>query len=64
MEVYDSASDDDFDDDDSSDTTEAEGDGDGSQEAEGIISDLNSTAGVYATFVGNSNDMWNDDDDK
>lgn len=64
MEVFDSASDDDLDDDDSSDTTEAEGDGEGSQEADGIISDLNSTAGVYATFVGNTNDLWNDDDDK
>ncbi|KAE8750752.1 hypothetical protein FOCC_FOCC002462 [Frankliniella occidentalis] len=55
----------DFDeDDDSSETTEAEGDGEGSQEADGIIAELNTTAGVYATFVGNTDDLWNDDDDK
>ncbi|KAK3932812.1 Zinc finger protein 26 [Frankliniella fusca] len=66
MKAEDSASEEeDFDeDDDSSETTEAEGDGEGSQEADGIIAELNSTAGVYATFVGNTDELWNEDDDK
>ena len=66
MEADDTGSDEDFDDDDedSSETTEAEGDGEGNQDTDGIIPELNSTAGVYATFVGNTDDLWNDDDDK
>lgn len=62
MEADDSATDGDDFDEDSSETTEAEVDGEGSQEADGTMSDLNSTVGVYATFVSNTDNLWNDDE--
>lgn len=66
MEADDTGSEDDDEDDedeDSSETTEAE-DGEGNQDTDGVIPELNSTAGVYATFVGSTDDLWNNDDDE
>ena len=61
---YSGSDDEDEEDDDSSDTSEAEGEGEGNQDTDGMIPELNSTRGVYATFVSNTDELWNDDDDK